>query len=136
MGYSCSALASLTLDEMMKIQQKKFHQVHPSNGWAIFKRNSLTKYFYERGREYGDGKITCSVSKILPNDTCLTVGRIAIQSDGIITTFYGTTLNERNEASTLAAHEYIRKYGFPRKESISPKHPAYDVLCESPFVAI
>jgi len=38
--------------------------------------------------------------------------------------------------SSIAAHEYIRKYGFPRKESISPKHPAYEVLCESPFVAI
>lgn len=131
MGYSCSALASFTLDGLMA---NVSHVNNIANVW--FHKNVC--YMYERGKEQSDGSITGTIYKFI--DSSLTamnkVGSFKIASDGRIIRFGGMSHNAKNSAEVWSASKYIKTFGFPQKHTISAKHPAYNILCNSPFVIV
>ncbi len=45
------------------------------------------RYFFERGREQGDGAVTGSLMLMLPNDYCRKIGSVRINPDGTIGSF-------------------------------------------------
>lgn len=86
MGYSCSSMASFTLD----IIQEYFSPSHsdnrlPSN--AITRNDYQHIGFWERGRENADGAITGRCFKSLSNGTYLPCGSFRIEPDGTIKRF-------------------------------------------------
>lgn len=114
MGYSCSALASLTMDGMFAEMEKTCPPADKtSNGW-IFKGNS---YFFERGREQDDGAITGSVYRHGDNNNgiakgfCRRVGSVKILSNGQIKSWPFTTKGMREKAQAAGRKRFAEIHG-------------------------
>lgn len=98
MGYSCTAIASLTYDALMELVR---------DGESS---NSYRGYFTERGRENSDGAITGTIWKMVDENRAIRYGSYKITSDGLITRFPGTTKDERNLAERLATVRFAKMY--------------------------
>ena len=129
MGYSCSAMASLVLDGIMETVRRDGES---ANVWF----HKGEKFMWERGRENADGAITGMVRRFTPMGRVLLIGSFRIEQDGVITRFPATSHNDKTYAMNYAAMEYIRRFGFPNRNTISENHPCRDILCNSPFVAV
>lgn len=81
MGYSCTQAAHLTLQRTInKANGRNINEIAFGNTW---KRGNDT-FFYERGRENDDGRITATVVRMIDANHCQTFGRIHITPSGYI----------------------------------------------------
>lgn len=79
MGYSCTVDASNALAVV--------GHFYATNGNPNILTIRGTEYFFERGRENGDGAITGILMESLPGDLCRKVGTVRINPDGSIARF-------------------------------------------------
>ena len=107
MGYSCAAKASMVHSALLVELQKADPSERSSNVWT-FKGE---KYMEERGRENGDGAITGTVSRFLPNDRVRRAGGYRIDPDGKIVRFPGSSKAQREAAEKAGLAEFHRIYG-------------------------
>lgn len=75
MGYSCAAAAARVMDA---VSAACIRQTGSSN---VYKVGGET-YFFEQGRENGDGAITGKIMRMLPGDLCRKAGTYRIEPDG------------------------------------------------------
>lgn len=90
MGYSCTQDASLALGNLWH-----FYFVEGNGGNVVTIRGK--QYFYEHGREQGDGAVTGTVLMMLGGDYARKVGTFRIEPDGTVSRFAGSTARERKE---------------------------------------
>jgi hypothetical protein len=105
MGYSCTAVAAMVQDEMVNFLQSGDNKT--SNTWVIRGR----KYFYERGRENGDGRITGTVWESVGN-MARKRGNYCITADGEVKSWPTSTALMRINAALLGREKYKQKYSF------------------------
>lgn len=98
MGYSCTAIASLTHDALMEI-------VRDSES-----SNSYRGYFTEQGRENSGGAITGTVWKFVDENHVRRAGSYKIDAEGKIIRFLGTTKKEWIEAEKQAKIKFAKMY--------------------------
>jgi hypothetical protein len=79
MGYSCTAISKIVLDELMKLVE---HFGESSNAW----KHDQNNYFYDIGREQSDGSITGTVY-LMAGQYSFKKGSFKINSQGIIERF-------------------------------------------------
>lgn len=108
MGYSCSALASLVCDAILVQLQSAGNTQNTSNGWTIEGKD----YFFERGRENGDGAITGCVygPSIKGPGFAHKVGSVRIDSEGHIIRWATSNATQRNVAELAGKADYERRY--------------------------
>ena len=107
MGYSCTARAAYALDAITAlIIETGGHG--SSNTWD---RGGWT-YFWERGREAGDGAIVGSVWRMnVERETCRRVGALKISSDGDVVRFAHIERDWKLAAELYGAVEYEWVHG-------------------------
>ena len=79
MGYSCTRDAA----DMLGMIGEFFKTDGNRNILTIHDKT----YFFERGRENGDGSITGTLMEMLPNDYCRKAGSVKIGPDGTLMRF-------------------------------------------------
>ncbi len=89
MGYSCTRDAA----DMLGTVSHFFATEGNGNILTIGK----TQYFFERGREQGDGAITGTLMEMLPNDYCRKAGTVRIEPDGELARFPRISKVDREE---------------------------------------
>jgi hypothetical protein len=93
MGYSCTKAASDTLHAV-------HHLFNAGKNQSTLLING-TEYFFERGRENGDGAITGTLMEMLPNDYCRKAGSVRIDGEGKIARFPGLTFADRQKVAAF-----------------------------------
>jgi hypothetical protein len=93
MGYSCSRVAGLVLEQVSKNYSVDGSQNVFSNG--------KDKFFFETSRrEHVDGAITGSVYMMLPDGMAIKKGSFRINGDGTVSSFYGLTKEQKKKIQT------------------------------------
>jgi hypothetical protein len=108
MGYSCSTMASFTLDGIVEIMM--------SRGVRTF--NGLPNGFWARGREQDYGAITGTVWKTIRRLTdeerrrtaAEYVGSFRIEPDGRISRFPGLSKEDRRAAEAYGTKKFQERY--------------------------
>lgn len=77
MGYSCTTAANRTVDKWSDFCFKQ-------NGSSNTFESNGDSYFYEIGRENGDGAITGTIWKVLIDGRCKRSGTFRVNPDGTI----------------------------------------------------
>lgn len=90
MGYSCTQDASHMLGVISRMCGKD------GNGNIL--RIDGKEFFFERGKEQGDGAITGTLMEMLPGDFCRKAGSVRINPDGTIARFPRFTKRDKEEA--------------------------------------
>ena len=98
MGYSCTAVASMTLDALVEI-------IVDTDASNVYRGR-----FFERGRENSDGAITGTIWKFVDVDHVKREGGYKITADGKILRFPGTTKDERKEAELRGLEKFYAVY--------------------------
>lgn len=98
MGYSCTAIASLTLESLLDI-------VRDTESSNVYRGR-----FIERGRENDDGAITGTVYTFIGTTSCKRSGSYKINAEGKIERFPGTTKAERMAAEKVAKDKFVKMY--------------------------
>lgn len=100
MGYSCSRIDSLVLNELTTQLQAAYGDCNKSsNSWGP---NDAESWFFEIGRENADGSVTGTVFKPVDAGRCKPVGSFKI-SGGKVIRFPGSTKKMREVAEAAAA---------------------------------
>jgi len=94
MGYSCTQDA----DSMLGVIRKAYGD--PTKGSNILRLRG-EDYFYERGREQGDGAITGQLWLMLANDMARPVGTYRIEPDGTIARFPRLSSVQKRELESM-----------------------------------
>ena len=108
MGYSCTAIADLVLEAIMKQVENVFHNGKKMQNTWIYKEK---QFFTERGKENFDGAITGSLWYIYPKghlweDKCQRRGNFRIEANGIIHSFPYIPLEVKRKAVIKANEKY------------------------------
>lgn len=98
MGYSCTAIAHMTLDALMDI-------VRDTESSNVYRGR-----FFEQGRENSDGAITGTIWKYVDENHVRREGSYKISAEGKIVRFPGTTKDERNLAEKTGKARFQRDY--------------------------
>jgi len=93
MGYSCTVDAG----NMLGVIGKMFATDGNPNILTI----NGSVYFFERGREQADGRITGSLYKMLPDNLCIKAESVCISASGLIKRFPAMTSKQKEEAGKL-----------------------------------
>ena len=121
MGYSCTAIAGMVLDELISILQENLPNVLelpvniPSNTWVSntwVDRHKKFEFFYEFGKEHEDGRITGTIHRgKIYNNSYFRYGSVLISSKGKVIRFPGTTKEIRIRAEAQAMGKFIKTFG-------------------------
>jgi hypothetical protein len=103
MGYSCTAIAAYVQDELIKALQGVHNE--RSNVW-VHKGQS---YFYERGRENGDGSITGTIYQDW-GSLARKKGSYCITADGIVKRWPTSNAKQRKLAESLGRKYYESRF--------------------------
>lgn len=104
MGYSCTKIASLTHQALLKIlQETEQNPNNPTSSNMWMKKG--VEYFDERGRENDDGAITGSVYQS-NGSTCRFKGSYKINADGTIARFPTSSAKQRLQAEQEAVKRF------------------------------
>jgi hypothetical protein len=104
-GYSCTALASSTLDAL----QERFR--HDGSGNTYSTDGGRTRFFWERGREQPDGAMTGTIIRWLDNEDARRAGSYRIDPDGTIVRFPGIPRKYWAEIQAEGKRAYDTRYG-------------------------
>lgn len=88
MGYSCTKDAGDMVGVINKMCGLKEGTLHIDG----------ERYFFERGREQGDGAVTGTLMKMVGENLCRPAGGVRINPDGSIARFPKFTANDKAEA--------------------------------------
>lgn len=111
MGYSCTSMASLASDAMVKEMQKARGDAGgTSNSWGA---TTETADFFEHGPEQSDGAVTGSVWKSTSPGFARKAGSARVEPDGTVTRWPGSTKAQRDAARAAALAAYAARYGAP-----------------------
>jgi hypothetical protein len=98
MGYSCTTIASMTLDALVEI-------IRDTDASNVYRGR-----FFERGRENSDGAITGTIWKYVDADHVRREGGYKITAEGKILRFPGTTKDERKLAEQTGKARFAKIY--------------------------
>lgn len=97
MGYSCTVAASNTLNAI--------GNAFATNGNPNILTIHGREFFFERGRENGDGAITGTLMVMVDADHCRKAGTVRIEPDGRINRFPG--LNKKDREKVFANPNFV-----------------------------
>jgi hypothetical protein len=99
MGYSCSRVAGLVLEQV-----SKNYSVDGSQN--VF-TNGKDNFFYEQSRrEHADGAITGTAYQMLPDGMAIKKGSFRINGNGTVASFTGLTKDQKKKIQSEGiAHE-------------------------------
>lgn len=112
MGWSCAAKAGLVLDQVSNFCVKN------TGASNVFAKDGET-FFFERGREHNDGRITGTIWRNVGNNLARKVGTFLIDADGKIVRFPMISKESRKKFEVDAAKEYSRIYE-PKRANNGP----------------
>lgn len=95
MGYSCTKDASNMLGVIGKF--------YATNGNPNVLTIKGEQYFFERGKEQGDGAVTGTLWRMLPDDMARKVGSVRIEPDGTLSRLPASSAVEREEIQATFA---------------------------------